>query len=91
MKKINLVKKFTVLSIMGAGMAISLVSSSQVKAYCYPNLESCLRKQNDLELGQEMKTFIGTVDFPYSLSIFSTDSEQTLTLNQFIADQVPSW
>ena len=62
MKKINLVKKFTVLSIMGAGMAISLVSPSQVKAYCYPNLESCLRKQNDRELDQEMKTFIGIVD-----------------------------
>ena len=32
MKKLNLVKKFTVLSLMGAGMAISLVSPSQVKA-----------------------------------------------------------
>ncbi len=32
MKKINLVKKFTVISIMGAEIAISLVSPSQVKA-----------------------------------------------------------
>ena len=47
---------------MGAGMVITMVSPSQVKAYCYPNLESCLRKQNDRQLDQEMKRLIESVD-----------------------------
>ena len=37
MKKTNLVKKFTALSAIGAGMVIALVSPSQAKASWYFN------------------------------------------------------